>query len=195
MAREYAASIAGRGDRARPRRRRCRPASWPRSTPAACWASRCRARTAAPTCSASVLAEVIRVIAAVDPAIAQVPQAHFLFVDVLAVLGTAQQRRLFAEVLDGGRLGNGLAERGGKHAQDLKTRLRGSPARCGRPQVLLHRRDHRPLDRCHRARRRRPSVLAFVPRDAGRRADRRGLERDGPARHGQRQRGLRRRRR
>ena len=31
-----------------------------------------------------VLAEVIRTIAAVDPAIAQVPQAHFLFVDVLA---------------------------------------------------------------------------------------------------------------
>ena len=31
------------------------------------------------------LAEVIRTIAAVDPAIAQVPQGHFLMVDVLAV--------------------------------------------------------------------------------------------------------------
>jgi SfnB family sulfur acquisition oxidoreductase len=71
-----------------------------------------------------VLAEVIRVIAAVDPAIAQVPQAHFLFTDVLAVLGTAEQRKqLFAEVLEGGRLGNAQAERGGQHAQDLKTRL------------------------------------------------------------------------
>jgi SfnB family sulfur acquisition oxidoreductase len=75
---------------------------------------------------ATVLAEVIRTIAAVDPAIAQVPQGHFLMVDVLAVLGTpGQQRRLFAEVLSGGRLGNGLAERGGQHAQDLKTRLHG----------------------------------------------------------------------
>jgi alkylation response protein AidB-like acyl-CoA dehydrogenase len=75
---------------------------------------------------ATVLAEVIRTIAAVDPAIAQVPQGHFLLVDVLAVLGTpGQQRRLFAEVLRGGRLGNGLAERGGLHAQDLKTRLHG----------------------------------------------------------------------
>ncbi len=73
---------------------------------------------------ASVLAEVIRSIALVDPAIAQVPQAHFLFVDVLAVWGNdAQQHRLFGSVLSGGRLGNGLAERGGQHAQDLKTRL------------------------------------------------------------------------
>ena len=75
-----------------------------------------------------VLAEVIRTIAAVDPAIAQIPQAHFLFVDVLATLGSrAQRQRLFAEVLAGARLGNGLAERGGQHAQDLKTRLRRTP--------------------------------------------------------------------
>jgi alkylation response protein AidB-like acyl-CoA dehydrogenase len=69
---------------------------------------------------ATALAEVIREIAAVDPAIAQIPQGHFLLVDVLAVLGPPEQRRrLFAEVLAGGRLGNGLAERGGQHAQDL----------------------------------------------------------------------------
>jgi alkylation response protein AidB-like acyl-CoA dehydrogenase len=75
---------------------------------------------------ATVLAEVTRVIAAVDPAIAQVPQSHFLFVDVLAVLGTRSQRhRLFGDVLAGARLGNGLAERGGQHAQDLRTRLSG----------------------------------------------------------------------
>jgi SfnB family sulfur acquisition oxidoreductase len=72
----------------------------------------------------SVLAEVIRSIALVDPAIAQVPQAHYLLVDVLAVWGNeSQQNRLFGSVLSGGRLGNGLAERGGTHAQDLKTRL------------------------------------------------------------------------
>ena len=82
-----------------------------------------------PELPASVLAEVIRVIAAVDPALAQVPQAHYLFTDVLATWGTGeQQRRLFAEVLDGGRFGNGLAERGGNHAQDLKTRLHASGA-------------------------------------------------------------------
>ena len=73
---------------------------------------------------ATVLAEVIREIAAVDPAIAQIPQGHFLLVDVLTVLGTPEQRRrLFAEVLIGGRLAAALAERGGQHAQDLQTRL------------------------------------------------------------------------
>ena len=82
-----------------------------------------------PDLSPVVLAEVIRTIAAVDPAIAQIPQAHFLFVDVLAVHGSpAQQHRLFADVLAGARLGNGVAERGGKHAQDLKTRLHRGPS-------------------------------------------------------------------
>ena len=75
---------------------------------------------------AAVLAEVIRIIAAVDPAIAQVPQSHFLFVDVLAAMGTQHQRlRLLGDVLAGARLSNGHAERGGQHAQDLKTRLAG----------------------------------------------------------------------
>lgn len=78
-----------------------------------------------PGLPATVLAEVIRTIAAVDPAIAQVTQGHFLLVDVLAALaGPAQRERLFAEVLGGARFAGGLAERGGKHAQDLKTRLR-----------------------------------------------------------------------
>jgi SfnB family sulfur acquisition oxidoreductase len=81
-----------------------------------------------PELSPVVLAEVIRTIAAVDPAIAQIPQAHFLYVDALATLGSAaQQQRLFAEVLAGARLGNGMAERGGQHAQDLKTRLQLMP--------------------------------------------------------------------
>ena len=81
-----------------------------------------------PELSPVVLAEVIRTIAAVDPAIAQVPQAHFLFVDAVATIGTtAQRRRLFADVLAGARLGSGAVERGGQHAQDLKTRLRREP--------------------------------------------------------------------
>jgi len=118
---------------------------------------------------ASVLAEAGRIIASVDPAIAQAPQAHFLFVDVLAVWGSdEQQRRLFADVLAGGRLSNGLAERGGKHAQDLQTRLHGSGAR-----LRLHGRKYyctgaltarwigvSALDDAGRL------VLAFVERDA-----------------------------
>jgi SfnB family sulfur acquisition oxidoreductase len=77
-----------------------------------------------PELGATVLAEVIATIAATDPAIAQAPQAHYLFTDVLAAWGTPrQQERLFTEVLSGGRFGNGQAERGGAHAQDLKTTL------------------------------------------------------------------------
>lgn len=72
----------------------------------------------------SVLAEVIRRIAAVDPAIAQAPQGHFMVIDILRLLGTpTQQSRLFAEVLAGGRLGPVLAERGAQHAQMLGTRI------------------------------------------------------------------------
>jgi SfnB family sulfur acquisition oxidoreductase len=70
------------------------------------------------------LAEVTRIIAAVDPAIAQVPQAHFLMIDVLALhAAPALRERLFGEVLAGRRIGNALAERGGRHAQDLTTRV------------------------------------------------------------------------
>jgi SfnB family sulfur acquisition oxidoreductase len=77
-----------------------------------------------PELGPSTLAEVTRVIAAVDPAIAQTPQAHYLFVDTVALLGTeSQKRRLLGEVLAGARIGNALAERGTTHAQDLQTRL------------------------------------------------------------------------
>jgi SfnB family sulfur acquisition oxidoreductase len=74
----------------------------------------------------STLAEVVRIIAATDPAIAQVPQAHFLVVDLLAVhAGPELRKRLYAEILAGRRVGNALAERGGRHAQDLRTRIAG----------------------------------------------------------------------
>jgi len=75
----------------------------------------------------SILTEVIRRIAAADPSLAQVPQGHFLMVDVLALLGGQEQsQRWFGEVLSGARLATALAERGTHHAQDLQTRLHGS---------------------------------------------------------------------
>lgn len=70
------------------------------------------------------LAEVIRTIATADPALAQIPQGHFLAIDILRQLGTPEQRiRLLPTVTEGGRIAPVLAERGGTHAQDLKTRL------------------------------------------------------------------------
>jgi SfnB family sulfur acquisition oxidoreductase len=75
-----------------------------------------------------VLAEVIRLIAAADPAIAQVPQGHFLLIDTLAEYGTDEQRQhLYGDVLAGARIAAALAERGGQHSQDLKTRVRRTP--------------------------------------------------------------------
>jgi SfnB family sulfur acquisition oxidoreductase len=72
----------------------------------------------------AALAEVVRIIAAADPALAQVPQSHYLAVDILASLGDDEQRnRLYPAVTAGGRIAPVLAERGGHHAQDLHTHL------------------------------------------------------------------------
>jgi alkylation response protein AidB-like acyl-CoA dehydrogenase len=88
-----------------------------------------------PDLGPSVLAEVARTLAAADPSVAQTPQAHYLFVDGAALLGSSELReRLFADVLAGQRIGNGLAERGTKHAQDLQTRL----ARSGDGRLRLN---------------------------------------------------------
>jgi hypothetical protein len=94
----------------------------------------------------------------VDPAIAQIPLGHLLLVDVLRVWGSTDlQARLFADVLAGARIGNALAERGGLHARDLKTRLVRT-ADCGlRPagaQALLHGHADVAVDRGERPRRR-----------------------------------------
>jgi alkylation response protein AidB-like acyl-CoA dehydrogenase len=71
-----------------------------------------------------LLAQVFMRLAAADPAIAQVPQAHFLLLDAVTVWGSdALRARLRADVEAGARIGNALAERGGQHAQDLRTRL------------------------------------------------------------------------
>jgi SfnB family sulfur acquisition oxidoreductase len=117
----------------------------------------------------TTLAEVIRRIAAVDPAVAQAPQGHYLMVDVLALWGDEDQRAtLFSEVLAGGRLGNTLAERGGAHAQDLQTRVIRDGGRLrldGRKYYCTGALTSRwlaasALDDDDRL------VLAFVPRDA-----------------------------
>ena len=67
---------------------------------------------------------MIRRLAAADPSLAQVTQGHYVLVDLVALAGgPSLQASLFADVVAGHRIGNGLAERGSKHAQDLKTRL------------------------------------------------------------------------
>lgn len=74
--------------------------------------------------SASTVAEVFRLLATADPNIAQIPQSHIVYVNVLRAQGTAlQQKFFFAEVLAGRRFGNAQSEAGTKHVQDYRTRL------------------------------------------------------------------------
>ena len=71
------------------------------------------------------LTEVIKIIAAADPSLGQLPQNHFGLVDVISLTGTEEQKRyFFSQIVSGKRFGNGFSEKGTKHVLDLKTRVR-----------------------------------------------------------------------
>ncbi|MBZ3901399.1 SfnB family sulfur acquisition oxidoreductase [Streptomyces griseiscabiei] len=70
------------------------------------------------------LAEVFRLLASADASLAQIPQSHFAYVNVIRRQGTAEQRKFFfGELLAGRRFGNAQSEAGTKHLQDIRTRL------------------------------------------------------------------------
>lgn len=74
--------------------------------------------------SAVTLAEVFRLLASADASLAQIPQSHFAYVNVLRQQGSPEQQAFFfAEVLAGRRFGNAQSEAGTKHLQDIRTRL------------------------------------------------------------------------
>jgi SfnB family sulfur acquisition oxidoreductase len=75
-----------------------------------------------PEVSYRTLATVIAIIAAADPAIAQIAQNHLGIVAAIrTVSDEAQKRLLFGEVLRGTRFGNAFSERGTKRAADFDT--------------------------------------------------------------------------
>ncbi|MFM9614610.1 SfnB family sulfur acquisition oxidoreductase [Streptomyces niveiscabiei] len=77
---------------------------------------------------AATLAEIFRLLATADASIAQIPQSHFVYVNVIRRQGTEQQRKFFsAELLAGRRLGNAQSEAGTRHVQDIRTRLDRHP--------------------------------------------------------------------
>lgn len=77
---------------------------------------------------AGTLAEIFRLLGAADASLAQIPQSHFVYVNVLRRQGThAQQEFFFGEVLRGRRFGNAQSEAGTKHVQDIRTRLARRP--------------------------------------------------------------------
>lgn len=74
--------------------------------------------------SAETLAQVFQILASADPAVAQLPQSHFVFINALREDGSSPQHDFFYPlILAGARLGNAQAERGSSSALDLKTRL------------------------------------------------------------------------
>ncbi|GGX59465.1 SfnB family sulfur acquisition oxidoreductase [Streptomyces fructofermentans] len=74
------------------------------------------------------LAEVFRLLASADASLAQIPQSHFVYVNVIRRQGDPRQRKFFfAEVLAGRRLGNAQSEAGTRHVQDIRTRLEAAP--------------------------------------------------------------------
>ncbi|MFC8381696.1 acyl-CoA dehydrogenase family protein [Nocardia sp. NPDC057272] len=73
----------------------------------------------------SAVAEVVRILAAADPNIAQVPHSHFVYLNLLRLAGTrAQQRDYFGKVLAGARIANAQSERAGATVADISTVLR-----------------------------------------------------------------------
>ncbi|MEU9791152.1 acyl-CoA dehydrogenase family protein [Streptomyces sparsogenes] len=77
---------------------------------------------------ADTLAEIFRLPAAADASLAQIPQSHFVYVNVLRRQGTDEQQEFFfGEVLAGKRFGNAQSEAGTQHVQDIRTRLARLP--------------------------------------------------------------------
>jgi alkylation response protein AidB-like acyl-CoA dehydrogenase len=75
--------------------------------------------------SAETLARVLSLLASADPNVAQIPQSHFVYLELVRQLGTSAQRELlFGEVLAGRRLANAQSEAGSKTVADIRTSLR-----------------------------------------------------------------------
>jgi SfnB family sulfur acquisition oxidoreductase len=71
--------------------------------------------------SPRTLAEVIRILAAADPSVAQIPHSHYVYVNLLRVAGTPEQQRFFfGEVLSGGVLGRAESEPGAAGGVDAR---------------------------------------------------------------------------
>jgi SfnB family sulfur acquisition oxidoreductase len=77
-----------------------------------------------PAVSAVTLAEVVARLATVDGSLAQIPQNHTAFLELLANAPDAAQReKFFSLALAGASFGNALAERFGKTTKEISTKL------------------------------------------------------------------------
>ncbi|WP_394826087.1 SfnB family sulfur acquisition oxidoreductase [Pendulispora albinea] len=70
------------------------------------------------------VAEVFAIVSAADPSLGQIPQNQFGVLAVVQDAGSeAQKRRIFANILDGWRIGNAGPERSSKNTLETKARL------------------------------------------------------------------------
>lgn len=73
---------------------------------------------------ASTLCDVIRILAAADPNLAQIPHSHFVYTYLLRLADApALQEEVFAEILEGGQLGNAQSELRSRTTAHVETRL------------------------------------------------------------------------
>lgn len=73
----------------------------------------------------SVVADVIRILATGDPNIAQIPHSHFVYVNLLRLAGSPEQKGHYSQrLLRGARIANAQAERNSPTAADVATTLR-----------------------------------------------------------------------
>ncbi|MGY6025456.1 SfnB family sulfur acquisition oxidoreductase [Streptomyces spinosirectus] len=78
--------------------------------------------------SSLTLAEIFRLLGSADSSLAQIPQSHFVYANVIRRQGNEEQQKFFfAELLAGRRLGNAQSEAGTRHVQDIRTRLTPQP--------------------------------------------------------------------
>ncbi|MFD6616706.1 SfnB family sulfur acquisition oxidoreductase, partial [Streptomyces albidoflavus] len=72
--------------------------------------------------------EIFRLLGSADSSLAQIPQSHFVYANVIRLQGSEEQRKFFfAELLAGRRFGNAQSEAGTRHVQDIRTRLTPRP--------------------------------------------------------------------
>ncbi|MET9016137.1 SfnB family sulfur acquisition oxidoreductase [Streptomyces olivaceoviridis] len=127
MAAELAAAFR-KGAAERDARRRLPHAELERLSASGLLAVTVPARFGGADVRADTLADILRLLATADASIAQIPQSHFVYVNVLRAQGTHEQQDFFfGEVLRGKRFGNAQSEAGTTHVQDIRTRLVGRP--------------------------------------------------------------------
>lgn len=81
-----------------------------------------------PDVSYVTLGKVFEILCAADPALGQIPQNHFGVLQLIREYGTdEQQARIYADVLDGNRIGNAGPEKGKRAVTHSTTRVTRTP--------------------------------------------------------------------